>query len=139
MGKGAYLLLGDVELVAFEHHIAVFPNLPENAFPAEFPDPADLLGRRGMMVSIRRPLPGRDGGAEAQPGPRGLPPPPPGPGPIVRAPRTHPLAGAALLHGGIGRPRPLLARRRLALPAGRAPAAPAAHARPRRTGPGRRR
>lgn len=38
-----YLLFRDVELVPFQHHIAVFPNLPENPFPAEFPDPADLL------------------------------------------------------------------------------------------------
>lgn len=59
--KGAYLLLGDVELVPFQHHIAVFPNLPENPFPTEFPDPADLLGRCRLMISILRPLTqGRD-------------------------------------------------------------------------------
>lgn len=55
--KGTYLLLRDVELVPFQHHIAVFPNLPENPFPAEFPDPADLLRRRRLMISILRPLP----------------------------------------------------------------------------------
>lgn len=55
--KGTYLLLRDVELVPFQHHIAVFPNLPENPFPAEFPDPADLLGQRRLMIPILRPLP----------------------------------------------------------------------------------
>lgn len=55
--KGTYLLFRDVELVPFQHHIAVFPNLPENPFPAEFPDPADLLRRCRLMVSILRPLP----------------------------------------------------------------------------------
>lgn len=55
--KGTYLLLRDVQLVPLQHHIAVFPNLPENPFPAEFPDPADLLRRCGRMVSILRPLP----------------------------------------------------------------------------------
>lgn len=61
--KGTHLLLGDVELVPSQHHIAVFPNLPENAFPAEFPDPADLLGQRRLVVSILRPLPrGKRGG-----------------------------------------------------------------------------
>lgn len=54
--KGTYLLLRDVELVPFQHHIAVFPNLPENPFPAEFPDPADLLGWCRLMISILRPL-----------------------------------------------------------------------------------
>lgn len=55
--KGTYLLLRDVELVPFQHHIAVFPNLPENPFPAEFPDPADLLRQRRLMIAILRPLP----------------------------------------------------------------------------------
>ena len=60
-GKGTYLLLRDVELVPFQHHVAVLPNLPENPFPAEFPDPADLLRRCTRMVSILRPLPPRVG------------------------------------------------------------------------------
>lgn len=62
--KGTYLLVGDVQLVPSQYHVAVFPNLPENAFPAEFPDPADLLGRCRRMVSLLRPLPrGRRGRA----------------------------------------------------------------------------
>lgn len=55
--KGTYLLLRDVQLVPLQHHITVFPNLPENPFPAEFPDPADLLGRRGRVTAILKPLP----------------------------------------------------------------------------------
>lgn len=54
---GTHLLVGDVELVPFQHHVAVLPDLPENPFPAEFPDPADLLGRCRLVVSILRPLP----------------------------------------------------------------------------------
>lgn len=61
-GKGnrSYLLLRDVKLISLQNHVTVFPDFPKNAFPAEFPHPADLLWLRRLLVSILVPLTQRE-------------------------------------------------------------------------------
>lgn len=93
----AYLLLRDVKLISLQYHITVFPDFPKNAFPAEFPHPANLLGLRRLLVSILLPLTQRE--REENGGKRcysRFPTRSPPPSPSLPFPR--PSAGRAALH-----------------------------------------
>lgn len=48
-----HLLLTDEQLISPQNHEPVLPDLSEDPFPAELPDPADLIG---LSVLLRRVL-----------------------------------------------------------------------------------
>lgn len=51
-----HLFLTDEQLITLQNHKPVLPDLSEDSFPAELPDPADLLGLNVLLRGVLRTL-----------------------------------------------------------------------------------
>lgn len=51
-----HLFLTDEQLISLQNHKAVLPDLSEDPFPAELPDPADLVGLKVLRRRVLWPL-----------------------------------------------------------------------------------
>lgn len=51
-----HLFLTDEQLISLQNHKAVLPDLSEDSFPAELPDPADLIGLNVLRRRVLRSL-----------------------------------------------------------------------------------
>lgn len=50
------LFVRDVQLVSFQHHISVFPDLPEKAFATVLANPSHFVGLSRLLAGVLQSL-----------------------------------------------------------------------------------